>query len=375
MSKLRIEGPKVTGIIAKNELANPRLAVTHFIRSILFFLKLRFSTKYKTSKHDKVSKDSLIFFYDLEVSPITFDFVSCLAGAVIEARTLGLKKVFVVIVPYGDKQMRGQSPDYESFINKDGRAWRVRNIILPAISMFPEVGGFACLTTRDQAISYFPQYGVRIFPKTYLLDLPCQPNHRLIQDNKLSGENVWPLMRPTPLATEYVKEYLQRITNGRRPVVISLRSSDYAKGRNSNIAAWTEFASKLDTKIYSPIFITDQQRGIEHSAQELAGFNVCTEASWNLEIRMALYTAAFVNLAISHGPMELCWYNSGASYLLFMSPDKDETISSDSYALSKFSIGKDFTFAAPQQHLIWADDTEENISVAFNKFINSQLKN
>ena len=67
-----------------NELANPRLPITRYVRSAIIGVRDRFGR----AKSDSAawSDCALQFVYDLAASPVTFDFASYLAAAEVERR-------------------------------------------------------------------------------------------------------------------------------------------------------------------------------------------------------------------------------------------------------------------------------------------------
>ena len=71
------------------------------------------------------------------------------------------------------------------------------------------------------------------------------------------GVPVFPGLRVPEQGVRYVRDWLATRTAGRRPIVITLRQYGYAPGRNSNVAAWIEFARRLDKRRYVAVFVLD----------------------------------------------------------------------------------------------------------------------
>src|SRR6266498_2251635 len=82
----------------------------------------------------------LFAFYDLQVAPVTFDFLWFLAAADLERRRLGLKSVHVVIVPGRHDGVRRERDDYELVIDATARQARVQNILIQACRVLPSCG-------------------------------------------------------------------------------------------------------------------------------------------------------------------------------------------------------------------------------------------
>src|SRR4029453_9096309 len=84
---------------------------------------------------------TLFAFYDLQVSPITFDFLWFLVGADLERRRRGLEAVHVVIVPGRASGLRRERDDYEGVVDAEARTQRISNILFPACALLPTAAG------------------------------------------------------------------------------------------------------------------------------------------------------------------------------------------------------------------------------------------
>jgi len=114
-----------------------------------------------------------------------------------------------------------------------------------------------------------------------------------------------------------------------------------------------------------PIVVHDTERPA--GSGPLDGEIACDPARWNLEIRMALYEAAWLNLAVMQGPMELCWYNERARYLVFVDLSADPSCSAELIAEGGVNVGSDLPFATPFQHIVWQADRATLIRRAFDE--------
>ena len=94
------------------------------------------------------------------------------------------------------------------------------------------------------------------------------------------------------------------------------------------------------------------------------------EASWNLELRMAIYELSYVNLFVSNGPAALCINNKNASYIVFKMLNEEYNVTSPiSYERIGFPVGSQYIQATPFQKIVWSsDDNYETILDEFNKF-------
>src|SRR5262249_32676164 len=127
---------------------------------------------------------------------------------------------------------------------------------------------------------------------------------------------------------------------------------------------WIAFADGLDPDRYAAIFLHDSDTGMR-GAPVLSRHVACEAASLNLELRMGLYERAWLNMALMHGPMELCWYNERARYVVFMPLGADAVTTPEALAEAGHSLGGDLEFAAPRQRLVWQADELATIRLAF----------
>jgi hypothetical protein len=346
-----------------NEFAHPRLPITRKLRRSVVAVQDMFSRPKADSS--RRSEGGLQFIYDLAVSPLTFDFVSYLAAAELSRRRAGLSHIDVVFVAGQHFGVRKELPEYDSAIDATARLWRLRNILIPILAQLPSVRSHVWCGAREQAAEIVTSDGARIYPTDYRLNLPCQPIKSRIHDMVRSGDNLWPMLRATDASKRYVAAFLEAVASGRRPVVISLRNYGFAPGRNSCTANWMRFADGLDQTRYAPIFVPDTESAIAMNSGDLGGHPICLAACWNLEIRMALYEAAWLNMGVMHGPLELCWYNEAVRYAIFIPAGTDAVNSVDALTEHGHRIGADHDFATPFQRIVWERDDLSCIEAAF----------
>lgn len=361
---VREYGPRYLLRAPWNELRNPRLNVTRRLRYGLITVGEFFRPPRAASA--SWPDDCLLFVFDLASAPVTFDFATFLAGAEIERRRRGLEGIFVLFVPGRHRELREELPDYESAIGPTLRQWRIRHVLIPLLALLPSVRGHVMCPTRDKADAIMPMDPSRIFPDDFRVWLPRQPDKRVIHDHASAGVPVWPMLRATERGRQLVAEFVSTVCRGRRPVVITLRDSIVAVGRNSRIDEWAEFARGLDRGRFAPIFVHDSESTIDARPPALANETFCDAARWNLEIRMALYEVAWLNLAVMHGPMELCWYNERTRYLLFLDVGADPSSSEKAIAEGGQPIRRDLDFATAFQHIVWQADRAAIIRTAFD---------
>jgi hypothetical protein len=219
--------------------------------------------------------------------------------------------------------------------------------------------------SREYADALISHEASRVVPEGFRVWLPRQPSKNLVHQHAAAGAAIWPLLRATERGRQAVGDFLERHCQGRRPLVITLRCSASSHTRNSRMDQWAAFVESLDRSRYTPIFVHDSEAPMDDRPVPLDRELFCEAARWNLEIRMALYEAAWLNLAVMHGPMELCWYNERARYLLFLEIGAHPSSSERIIAEGGQPIRRDLAFATPFQHIVWQSDDAANIRTAF----------
>ncbi|KAB2919048.1 MAG: hypothetical protein F9K29_07460 [Hyphomicrobiaceae bacterium] len=351
---LRSQGLNYLVTAPVNELANPRLPITRYVRSAIISIRDRFGAA--KADNEAWSDDALQFFYDLAASPVTFDFASYLAAAEMERRLRKLREINVIFVLGPKAGVRKELPDYEAAIDVPTRLARLRNILIPMLAFLPSVKSYAVCGSREQAEAIIAADRNRIHPSDYRVYLPRQPAKKDIFEHARAGLSIWPMLRATDAGKRFVADFLAREAKGRKAVVITLRNYGYSPERNSRNADWIAFANSLDPAVFVPIFVHDTETSMREPPADFGQHVVCHAASWSLEIRMALYEAAWLNMALMHGPMELCWYNEKARYVLFMTVGTAAINTEASLISNGHRLGVDLEFAKPYQRIVWKRD-------------------
>ena len=318
--------------------------------------------KFLFLKPTAISKDRLYLFYDLEVSPVTYDFAWALAAADYQRRKQGLSGVHVIFVPGKNSGLREEDPDYENKIDLFARRWRRYAILYSLAELLPTCSGVTFYSSRDEALLLCEQARPNIFPKKYSVTFPIpHSNFKL-----LTQQCSLMFLKPTEQARRYIRQWLISRAEGRKVIVITLRQSNYMPDRNSNIAAWAKFANNLNLREYCVVFVPDTEQAFEPPPPELKSFIYFTEPCWNLVLRAALYEIAYLNLGVNNGPMVLCWLNEACRYITFkMMVASAPQTSARSYRLQGFAIGKSLPFSHSWQVWVWKDDEEEIIRQEF----------
>lgn len=118
---------------------------------------------------------------------------------------------------------------------------------------------------------------------------------------------------------------------GKEKYTVTIRRTQRSAGRNSNEAAWLEFAAEIDALV-----IPDYD-----------------DEPLHLHERMALYAGAEMNFFVTNGPVMLCFLSEypAIGFCVNDSP------------MDRFGVpyGERYPFLLPQHHQIYESDTLENI--------------
>ena len=318
--------------------------------------------------------DILYGFYDLGVAPITFDFLWFLVGAELERQRRGLRAVHAVIVPGLHHGLRKENPELENCLDPSERWARVNAVLVPACALLPSLGGVTVASSRGQAEQLVRLAGGAVFPPRYEPAFPRYPGpQEPLRAAREEGAKVG-VLRATAADLRAVDEWLAAHGCTSPVVAITLRSYGYVPERNSNIAAWREFARQLDPARFSVVFVPDTAQCLAGDLGGLRDFPVFVEAAMVLGLRMALYERAYLNLGVNNGPMGLCWLNDETRYITFKMLSEAAPHTTREYMeFLGFKIDEPLPFATPWQQWVWEDDDLGVIQRAFEAML-SRLK-
>lgn len=305
--------------------------------------------------------NDLVAIYDLEVSPLTFDVVSFLMMARLEMIDRGLQRLTIVVVFSCMGAYRDES-DVHHFSD-----WRFRHIVLEALACLACDSTLLLFKERFEASRFLkePIEAGLVFPTGYRLDEPIACYSTPEQVRTFRQRREVPSLRATEAALGFFKGWITAKSNGLRPVSISLRRSSHQVSRNSNIEAWVEVALWLRDRAYYPFFILDTETLYEPD-ERLENMPVFEPASFNIELRTAVYEACFLNLMINNGPSLLCYNNLSASYLYFKVLTEEYVPTQLSY-FTNYELwpGNHWPHASRTQKFVWEDDRASVVKLAF----------
>lgn len=315
-----------------------------------------------------VNRRSLTLYYDLAVSPVTYDFCWALAGAERLRLRRGLAAVQVVFVAGPHAGLRAERPDYEAVVTLDARRRRVSDILIPLVGLLPSSKGYRYCASRLHATWLRVLAGKNVYPEGYWPALPVRhwPNELL--DAARRGENVPLPLRATPEARRAITRWRDSAAAGRRIVTITLREYDYIPARNSNVAAWLSFGRILAEDGYFVAVVPDTEQALAFDVKPDDGLHWMPNAALDVDLRMALYECAWLNMMVNTGPHGLCMFNETCHYLMFKILTEGVPQATPEFMRELgFEIDQSPPFSTAYQRWIWDDDNEQALRRGFER--------
>ncbi len=242
---------------------------------------------------------SLTAFYDLAVGPVSFDFVVFAVKAELARRKAGAKSLHLVIVPYA-AGLDGMFRDKSRFYDAAEAHWRLWNICIPAAQL---LGASVTLATGWEQAKRLCD--MDRWPPDW--DRQTLKDRRHLTGDLIraahAGEQI-PMLSASSHARRKVREAFALLA---KPVVTMTLRSTYLPERNSVPDDWRRAARHIESRGYAVVPIEDTGTALSRGG----GY-----AELNLDVRMACYQEAELNLQANNGAASLCWF-SDVPYRMF----------------------------------------------------------
>jgi hypothetical protein len=326
------------------------------------------------------SKDTLYAYYDLATSALDFGVYIFLLIAERERIRLGLGKLCLVVVPEKEDvlqqrhnrliaELTGERED----VVKDDMEWRMRNIIVPSISLVPSRCQVNVFLSRKEAHMFQRVFVKHIFPLEYSMSNSIKVNSQYkytMLDHWVTALKKGPLpdISPKRKTLSYISDWIKLHAKGRKVITITLRESSRFLARNSSLSDWGLFLRSLNKDIYYPVILRDTEKDFQPVPEALQGVSIFHQPVWNIELRAALYELSYLNMGINNGPSVLFEMNKKARYLLFkILTTSIEGTSREYFEACGLNFGDSLPQSTPFQVLVWEDDNFEVIKREFEK--------
>jgi len=210
-----------------------------------------------------------------------------------------------------------------------------------------------------------------VFPDDYSIDAPVAAFQLAeVAAEFVCAKNI-PSLRASDQAVEFARQWLADRAAGRKAVSITLREAPYGIERNSDLDQWGAFARHLLDNDFFPVILRDTYAACDPPPAAIEAFSILEEASFNIELRMALYQECYVNLFTNGGPQVLCHLNQATRCLVFK-PMVESWHDSTAFGLRRgvgVEIGENPCFLPELQKWVWKPDTFDAINEAFEHIV------
>ncbi len=298
---------------------------------------------------------TLTAFYDLAVGPVSFDFVVFAVKAEMERRRIGASRLHFVIVPF-ERGVAGMFRDKTALYDEHEMRWRLWNILIPACQLF----------NASVTLALDWQQAGKLASEKVWKSWPPDWNRQTLNDRRhLIGDVIaWskagrevPVLRASEHARRKAREALGRL--GKPVVTMTLRNT-YLRERNSDREAWREAARHIEQAGYAAVLLDDTDAALSRGS----GYG-----ELNLDLRMACYETAALNLQANNGAASLCWF-SEQPYRMFgagvLAEEWDGL-----FVRQGLPLGSSWPWARPGQKLVYGPTTAEQIIKEFEDWKSS----
>jgi len=306
----------------------------------------------------------LYCFYDMSVSPCSYDFFSFFQSAEICRMRRGFNEIKLILVHgpkhfFRDDEIRTKSQN-ETFFH---------NVIIPGISLLPSCKSFMWLSRNEANLNLSH---VEIFPRGYKIEQPQNSyTGRDLVTCKIRQDR-GSLFRAPTYTHAIVDQFITEKLSDCPFVTVSVRElqrEDKGNTRRTDANIWNEAAERLEKLGIRTVVIRDTAETFGH--QFIDNAVEAPFASVHLPMRMALYEKSKFNFTKNNGPALLQLFGHSPC-MLFNSVD-EEVISMTSDWFSKhlgMTQGSQFPMTSEDKHYLWTKETVELIEEAAVKALN-----
>jgi hypothetical protein len=303
-------------------------------------------------------------FYDLGTSPASYDFFYFLVAAEAYRVRHKLDEMRVIFVPGEHNGFRD-----DTLKPLESKQILMRNVVIPASTLFPSVSCVLHLPTR-QAAEHFLSDGSEIFPRDYSADrVIWEYLHLALHACYIRGEEV-PILSPPPEYQQRATQYVERLAQGKKLVTITLRECGHFPNRGSNISQWAQFIDSLDHGRYFPLVIRDAE-SVYQSDPILAKYQQCPEASISVLFRTAVYQQSYINCFVANGPIACAVFGDTPTLMMKALDDSSPATRPDWYnKMYGMNVGDERPIERKKNRTVYEQDDCDKILEAFQLLAN-----
>jgi len=303
--------------------------------------------------------DRLYCFYDLAISPSTYDFFTFLVLCEQQRTRDDFGEIEIIFVAGPNKGYK--EGGIRSFEENDQL---FRNVLLPGCQLLPSIKATRFESDRTKITTHdFPTDS--IFPLGYSINQPI-PDYMYngIVASHFIGEKPIQFVAPD-YALNSIQSYLENNHfHNKKLLVLTTRElsrSDDSCLRSIHHKTWTDFFKDLDKDQWQPIIIRDTSATFSNKPL----FKDVPEidfASHHLHLRCAIYQKAFINFCKPNGPTILQMFGP-KPMVQFIELDDDFNAMSESYFEKNLGmcVGSQSPLTEKNKIFFWGKENKEII--------------
>lgn len=295
---------------------------------------------------------TLVSYYDLAVGPTSYDYVVFMVKAELARKRCGAERLHMVIVPFA-RGVAGMFRDKTQLYDAEEMFWRLHNILIPAcallgasVTLATDWGQAKRLKTED------------VWPPDWSAQTLKDRRH-LIGDviSASRAGSAIPVLHASEHARRKVREAYGKL--GKPVVTVTLRST-YLRERNSDRGMWQRAMQYIESKGYAVAVLEDTGVALSNGV----GYG-----ELNLDVRMACYQEAVLNLQANNGAASLCWFSDKPYRMFAAGVPSDEW--NGLFVAQGLPLGESWPWAGPQQKLVYGQTTLEQVIGEFDAWAES----
>ena len=251
--------------------------------------------------------------------------------------------------------------------------WRFFNMVIQSLALLPSLTGFCVCSTPQEVRRFWAGHWRTSFPDGYSYYFPTVAHS--IRSVFALPENAKGRLESGCEARRQIDRWIELHGQQKRIITITLREYRYFQKRNSNVEAWARFCETIDTDKYCVVVLRDTDAAFD-TGVKFGDAILFAVPCFNLQLRLALYEKAYLNLGTNCGCLAAYFY-SDCNYLYFMQTVDDDPdygfASKNEWERAGVIPNKTFAFRYQKGHqkMIWERDSYEVIRKEFDLMTNA----
>lgn len=300
-------------------------------------------------------------YYDMSVSPCSYDFFSFFMHCEIARIRRNLDHLFIHFIKGPNNEFR------EDEIRTDSQNLLFfQNVIIPGLSILKSCNKFEWVERHE--LSGIPDDALHIFPRGYN---PLSPVADYVGNDfvlsRARGDTPGYFQAPQ-FARDFASQWVTRF-KGKKIVTLTMREierDNVAKTRTIDTEVWETFFEHLKTINFQPVVLRDTHYAF--TGKEIFKNAVeCPEGSLSVPFRLAIYEISEFNFFKNNGPLMLANFceNTSASFQKF---DNNVTALSENWFKTLLGMKSNCSYPMTRKKMryVWQNEDLSTINEIFH---------